>query len=84
MKKGREKIEIGGTNVWLDFTSDFIEQVHCSSEEKYMELAGVMAAQTLRENPQLTESPLSDPVYMWEKIKDYIMNKIWQEKSVVV
>ncbi|MDR4497476.1 MAG: AAA family ATPase [Candidatus Scalindua sp.] len=84
MKEGREKIDIGETNVWLEFTSDFIEKVHSSNEEKCMELAGVMAAQTLRGNPQLTESPLSDPVYIWEKIKDYIVNKISQEKNAVV
>jgi hypothetical protein len=39
-------------------------------------VAGVLAAQTLEKNPQLTASPTVDPVSVWSEILGVIMKRL--------
>ncbi len=84
LEEGSEEVEIGECKVRINFPSNFIEQAQSSNHEKSMKLAGAMAAKVLKENPQLTKSPSADPVCIWDKIKEFILSKIEQEKSSMV
>ncbi|MDR4505426.1 MAG: AAA family ATPase [Candidatus Scalindua sp.] len=79
-----EELKIGEYKVVVNFSSEFMKQVQSSDPDDCIKLAGVMAAQTLKENPQLAESPASDPVYIWDQIKEFILRKIVSKKTSTV
>lgn len=72
------EIEIGGSLVKIDFPSHMIQQAQFSTQENRTKLAGVVAAQTLKENPQLIKSPSADPVSVWCTIRDFVLSRITQ------
>jgi hypothetical protein len=47
-----------------------------ANSEQKRKIAGVLAAQTLEKNPQLTASPTVDPVSVWSDILNAIMNRL--------
>lgn len=73
------EIEIGGSLVKIDFSSHMVRQAQFSTQENRTKLAGVVAAQTLKENPQLIKSPSADPVSVWCTIRDFVLSKITQD-----
>ncbi|TVM03371.1 MAG: hypothetical protein CV087_05345 [Candidatus Brocadia sp. WS118] len=77
------EIEIGECLVKIDFPSHVIRQAQISTAENRMKLAGVVAAQTLKENPQLIKSPSADPVSVWCTIRDFVLSRITQENCVI-
>ena len=52
---GLDEIEIGNNKIRVNLSSDFIRQAKSSNYALRAEMAGDMAARTLKENPQLTE-----------------------------
>ncbi|MFQ5963038.1 MAG: ExeA family protein [Candidatus Scalinduaceae bacterium] len=83
MEEDSAEVKIGEYSVRINFPSHLNQQAQTSTQENRVKLAGAMAAQTLKENPQLTEAPAADPVYIWDKIRDFILNRIEQKHSVV-
>lgn len=73
------EIEIGGSLIKIDFSSHMVRQAQYSTQENRTKLAGVVAAQTLKENPQLIKSPSADPVSVWCTIRDFVLSKIMQD-----
>ena len=70
------EVRIGENKVKVNISPDFIKQAQSSDQEQCEQIAGVVAAQTLKENPQLTDSPSADPVPIWEEIKNFVLRKI--------
>ncbi|MCF6153816.1 MAG: AAA family ATPase [Candidatus Brocadia sp.] len=79
IQESSSEIEIEGSLVKIDFPSHIIQQAQFSTQENRTKLAGVMAAQTLKENPQLIKSPSADPVSVWCTIRDFVLSRITQE-----
>lgn len=77
------EMEIGDCKVRVNLPSDIVREARSSDNEHCQELAGVMAAQTIRENPQLMQSPTNDPVPIWNDIKNFIFGTIKPKKSIV-
>ena len=74
-----EELEIGGSRFWINFPSRLIQQAKYSDHEQCMKLAGTIAAQTLKKNPQLASSLSADPVPVWSEIKSFVLNKFAQK-----
>lgn len=74
-----EELEIGGSRFWINFPSRLIQQAKYSDHEQCMKLAGTIAAQTLKKNPQLARSLSADPVPVWSEIKSFVLNKFAQK-----
>jgi len=74
-----EELEIGGSRFWINFPSSLIQQAKYSDHEQCMKLAGTIAAQTLKKNPQLARSLSADPVPVWSEIKNFVLNKFAQK-----
>ena len=81
IEEGIDEIKIGENKVTVNLPSDFIEKAKASDQDDLAKMAGVMAAQTMKENPQLTESLVADPVPIWDEIKNFILRKIGKVKK---
>ena len=71
-----DEVLIKGYNIQLKIPAQVLEQAKSSDIESRKKLAGYWAAQTIKENPQLTDSPLIDPVAVWHDIKDIVLKKL--------
>lgn len=71
-----DEIMIGEHKVRLSIPKDILERVKSFNRDSAYKSAGFWAAQIIRKNPQLTRSPLADPVSIWNEIKDSILKKI--------
>lgn len=79
VSSGREIYEdvlIGEHVIALKIPKHIIEQAKSSNRDFKSKLAGYWAAQIVKENPLLTQSPLVDPVSLWHDIKDIILKKM--------
>lgn len=74
-----EELKIGGSRFWINFPSRLIQQAKYSDHKQCMKLAGTIAAQTLKKNPQLARSLSADPVPVWSEIKSFVFNKFAQK-----
>jgi hypothetical protein len=71
-----EQVLIGEHLLSLTIPHHIIEQAKSSDRDSKNKLAGYWAAQIVKENPLLTQSPLVDPVSIWHDIKDIILKKM--------
>jgi type II secretory pathway predicted ATPase ExeA len=69
-------ITIAGCKITIEIPPHILEQTRSANSEQKRKIAGVLAAQTLEKNPQLTASPTVDPVSVWSDILNAIMNKL--------
>lgn len=74
------EIEIGNHKIEVKFSSNVLEEAKLLNNEKRMRLAGVIAADTLKENPELTNSFYTDPVTIWGEIRDFVLGKMGLKK----
>jgi hypothetical protein len=71
-----EEVQIGPNKIKLTIPRHIMKQATASDREGANKLAGSLAAQIMKNNLQLTSSPLIDPVTVWNEIKDLILSKI--------
>jgi len=71
-----EEVLIGSHKIKLTIPKQIIKQAASSDRESATKLAGSFAAQIIKENPYLVNSPLVDPVSIWHEIKDVILKKL--------
>ena len=74
--EGLDEIVIGEYIIQLNIPKDILRQVKSFNRDSANKSAGFWAAQIIKKNPHLTHSPLADPVYIWNEIKDSILKKI--------
>jgi type II secretory pathway predicted ATPase ExeA len=77
-----DEIQIGDAKVKVDLPLHVLRQVQSCTKEECIRLAGILAAQTLRKNPHLTASHMSDPVTVWGRIREFVMNRFGKEAAV--
>ncbi|MDD5722551.1 MAG: AAA family ATPase [Syntrophales bacterium] len=78
-------VEIGDMRATVSLPPEILKQAgSCSSREHRVKLAGVMAARFLQQHPNFTSSPLSDPVDIWGKIRESVLNMLEEEKKLGV
>jgi len=78
------EIEIGDMKVTVNLPLQIIQQAQSSTREHRVKLAGALAAQTLQQHPQFTSSHFSDPVHIWGKIRESVLNMFEEEKKLGV
>ena len=44
-------------------------------------MAGALAAETMKNNPQLMTSYLADPVPIWQEIRDFVLTRITHDNN---
>jgi len=67
---------VAGCKIRIDIPSHIAEQTMGAGIDQKRKVAGVLAAQTLEKNPQLTASPTVDPVSVWSEILTVIMKRL--------
>lgn len=67
---------IAGCSIKIEIPPHIAEQTIAASADQKRKVAGVLAAQTLEKNPQLTASPTVDPVSVWSEILSVIIQRI--------
>jgi type II secretory pathway predicted ATPase ExeA len=72
----KDIVTIAGCKITIEIPPHILEQTRSGGIEQKRKIAGVLAAQTLEKNPQLTASPTVDPVSVWSDILNAIMNKL--------
>jgi general secretion pathway protein A len=70
-----EKLEIGGNVIDVEIPSTVIEQAKSSTREQKIKAAGSLAAQILKNHPQLVASHVDDPVHIWEEIRKIVLTQ---------
>jgi type II secretory pathway predicted ATPase ExeA len=71
-----EEVQIGSHKIKLTIPRHIMKKAAASDREGANKLAGSLAAQIMKNNLELTSSPLTDPVAVWNEIKDVILSKI--------
>ena len=67
---------IAGCKIKVEIPTHIYEQTVNAGLDQKRKIAGVLAAQTLEKNPQLTASPTVDPVSVWSEILTVIMKRL--------
>jgi len=75
-KEEKNKVTIAGCTITIEIPENVLDQTRSANIEQKRKIAGVLAAQTLEKNPQLTSSPTIDPVSVWSDILNIIMERI--------
>jgi hypothetical protein len=75
-EEDKDIVTIAGCKITIEIPPHILEQTRSGGIEQKRKIAGVLAAQTLEKNPQLTASPTVDPVSVWSDILNAIMNKL--------
>jgi type II secretory pathway predicted ATPase ExeA len=76
VEEDKNVVTIAGCKITIEIPPHILEQTQSASSEQKRKIAGVLAAQTLEKNPQLTALPTVDPVSVWSDILSAIMNKL--------
>ncbi len=71
-----EEMEIGGVKVTVNIPYQTVEQSRSSTPEHRIKVAGALAAQVLKKYPELTSSPLGDPISIWSNIREFVASKL--------
>ncbi|MRR15796.1 MAG: hypothetical protein EG826_05000 [Deltaproteobacteria bacterium] len=71
-----DEVIIGEHRIHLAIPQDILKQVRTFNRVSVNKSAGFWAAQIIKKNPQLTSSPLADPVYIWNEIRNSILKRI--------
>jgi hypothetical protein len=74
-EEDKDTITIAGCKIKIEIPPHIVEQSRSANNEQRRKIAGVLAAQTLEKNPQLTASHTVDPVSVWSDILNVIMKK---------
>lgn len=78
------EIEIGEVKATVDLPFHVVRQAQSSTREHRVKLAGVLAARFLQQHPQFTASVRSDPVELWSKVRESLLNRFEDEKQLGV
>jgi type II secretory pathway predicted ATPase ExeA len=70
------EMRIGNINIRIVFPEHLLKQSLSYSTEHKNRMAGGLAAETLKNNPQLMTSHFTDPVPIWQEIRDFILDRI--------
>ncbi|MHB9098611.1 MAG: hypothetical protein ACYC5X_12410, partial [Syntrophales bacterium] len=73
-----DELEIHGCRIKIDFPEDLLKRSKSSTVEYRYKMAGVLAAEALKNNSQLITSYTVDPVPIWQEIRDYVMTRFNQ------
>ncbi len=75
-EEDKSKVTIAGYTITIEIPENVLEQTRSATIEQKRKIAGVLAAQTLEKNPQLTSSPTVDPVSVWSDILNVVMERL--------
>ena len=75
-EEDHESALIAGCRITIEIPPHIAEQTVEANLDQKRKIAGVLAAQTLEKNPQLTASPTVDPVSVWSEIMGVIMKRL--------
>jgi len=76
------EVTIGGTTITITIPVDVIERARRANGEYRLKLAGVLAAEALKQNPKLVASHLADPVNIWGELREFFLALFGSEKQV--
>jgi type II secretory pathway predicted ATPase ExeA len=71
-----EIMEMAGYRITISIPFHLIEQMQSSTPEHRMKVAGALAAQILKKNPELTSSPSIDPISVWSDIREFVVMRL--------
>jgi type II secretory pathway predicted ATPase ExeA len=77
-----EEMSIGHVRIKINFPKQLLKQSLSSSQEHRYKLAGGIAAETLRKHPQLITPFATDPVPIWQEIRDFVLNRMNHASSI--
>jgi type II secretory pathway predicted ATPase ExeA len=77
-----EEIQIGDITVRIDIPEYVIALYRSSNTVQCYKIAGTIAAETLKKNPQLTQASPADPVPIWQEIRDFVLTR-FRKNSVL-
>ena len=70
------EMSIGHVKVRIHFSRQWMKQSLTSTQEHRFKLAGGIAAETLKKHPHLITSQSTDPVPIWEEIRNFVLERI--------
>jgi type II secretory pathway predicted ATPase ExeA len=71
-----EEMSIGPVRIRIQIPRHLLKQSRSASNEHRYRLAGGLAAETLKKNPELVSSLSADPVPIWLEIRDFVLNRM--------
>jgi type II secretory pathway predicted ATPase ExeA len=80
-KEISKEASIERLNIKIDIPLQIFEQARSSPKEYCSKLAGALAAQTLKQHPELTASPSVDLVSLWSEIRELVLHKLEQGRE---
>jgi hypothetical protein len=71
-----DEIQVGDFKIQLDLSSQFVEQVLSANQENRLKMAGLAAAQAIKNHSQLASSPAADPYSVWSELRSIILKRL--------
>ncbi len=78
------RVTIGGRSITINIPSEVTEKAQRSSGEYRLKLAGVLAAEALKQNPHLVSSHRADPVNIWGELRESFLTLFGGERKANV
>ncbi|MBN1380643.1 MAG: AAA family ATPase [Deltaproteobacteria bacterium] len=77
-----DEMHFGDLKIKISIPDHYIAQSRSSTPEQRYRIAGTIAAEALKRNPQLTRSYSADPVPIWQEIRDFVLQQFGREKVI--
>jgi type II secretory pathway predicted ATPase ExeA len=71
-----EEIEVGSFKIQLHLPAQFLSQALSAGPEARLQMAGLAAAQAIKNNTQLSTSPAVDPFSVWSDLRTQILKRL--------
>jgi type II secretory pathway predicted ATPase ExeA len=75
--------QVSGFEITIHIPGQILAEANTYTDAYCGKLAGTLAAETLAKHPQLTASYGTDPVRIWNELRDLILNALRKQKQVV-
>lgn len=71
-----DELKIGDFLIKIDIPENVFTLYQTAAATQRAQMAGSIAAEALKMNPQLTQSYVKDPVPVWQEIRDFILQRL--------
>ena len=76
VKDDVEEFEIGAFNIRIRIPLQNVPHIKYVSHDHRLKTAGVLAADVLKQHPQLTSAPSADPIAIWSDLRNLILQRL--------
>jgi hypothetical protein len=70
------EVELGGLKFAVNIPHHIVKQAQSSTHEHRLKIAGILAAQIMKNHEEFTSAPSLDPISMWSDLREFVASRL--------